>query len=197
MICGVYSLIPTPQLYSEFPCLLKTPGRCGGRRIDHPTSTIDIVPTLLAELGYSLEKLNTDGLNLRATDLPEQRIRFANSYMKRQLEELDESKLELTGKAVTEESKPFLLTSQGLIVASGYTWWFNDRSRFFALVEPRYVKQPDWAPEAWLGRRPQMPWHLEHSNLSVIQLYRCLEQKYISQAAYNCLHSPPKTSRRN
>jgi len=55
-----------------------------------------------------------------------------------------------TGAAVTLDSKPFLITSQGLIVASGYTWAFNDRSRFFALVEPKIVKQSDWDPRAWL-----------------------------------------------
>ena len=54
------------------------------------------------------------------------------------------------GDNVSPASKPFLITSNGLIVASGHTWLFNDRWLFFALVEPKYVKQADWAPQAWL-----------------------------------------------
>ncbi len=55
-----------------------------------------------------------------------------------------------SGDEVAQTSKPFLITSNGIIVASGYTWLFNDRWQFFALVEPKYVKQADWAPQAWL-----------------------------------------------
>lgn len=54
------------------------------------------------------------------------------------------------GDNVTPASKPFLITSNDLIVASGHTWLFNDRWLFFALVEPKYARQADWTPKAWL-----------------------------------------------
>lgn len=49
-----------------------------------------------------------------------------------------------------KESRPLLITSNGLIVASGHTWVLNEYPKFFALVEPKYVKQRDWNPKAWL-----------------------------------------------
>jgi len=55
-----------------------------------------------------------------------------------------------SGDSVEQTSRPFLITSNGSIVASGYTWIFNEKWLFFALVEPKYVKQADWAPKAWL-----------------------------------------------
>ena len=55
-----------------------------------------------------------------------------------------------SGEAVDTDSKPFLITSGGLIVASGYTWLHNSHPMFFALVEPKYVKLEDWDPKAWL-----------------------------------------------
>ncbi len=60
-----------------------------------------------------------------------------------------------SGDAVAQTSKPFLITNNGSIVASGYTWLFNRKWLFFALVEPKYVKQAVWAPKAWLveGRK--------------------------------------------
>ena len=54
------------------------------------------------------------------------------------------------GKDVKDQSTPFLITSNGKIVASGSTWKFNNGWLFFALVEPVYAKQADWAPKAWL-----------------------------------------------
>jgi hypothetical protein len=55
-----------------------------------------------------------------------------------------------TGDTVVTDSKPFLITSNGLIVASGNTWTHDTHPIFFALVEPKYVKQEDWNPMAWL-----------------------------------------------
>jgi len=55
-----------------------------------------------------------------------------------------------TGENVVTDSKPFLITSNGLIVASGYTWVRDIYPIFFALVEPKYVKREDWNPKAWL-----------------------------------------------
>jgi hypothetical protein len=55
-----------------------------------------------------------------------------------------------TGGAAVKDSKPFLITSNGLIVASGNTWVLDKYPKFFALVEPKYVKQKDWKPKAWL-----------------------------------------------
>lgn len=48
------------------------------------------------------------------------------------------------------ESRPFLITSNNRLVASGHTWVFRGNSVFFALVEPHFVKQEDWQPKAWL-----------------------------------------------
>ena len=55
-----------------------------------------------------------------------------------------------TGEAATRDSKPFLITSNNIIVASGHTWVLDEYPKFFALVEPKYVKQQDWEPKAWL-----------------------------------------------
>ncbi len=55
-----------------------------------------------------------------------------------------------SGDAIAQTSKPFLITNSGSIVASGYTWLFNEKWLFFALVEPKYVKQADWTPKVWL-----------------------------------------------
>jgi hypothetical protein len=55
-----------------------------------------------------------------------------------------------TGENVDTDSKPFLITSNGLIVASGNTWAWDIHPIFFALVEPKYVRQEDWNPKAWL-----------------------------------------------
>ena len=206
----------------RIPLFIKLPGQNQAQRIDEPVTTVDIVPTLLAELGYSADELETDGLVLGSAGFPKHRRRFANSYLRRELQELDESRLglddvvaenrlqlnldnprdalwvigpfdslrgqamkavcerasskvrvtfdpirELTnaglenilpayvsgrfsGKDLTLDSETFLITSNGVIVGSGYTWAFNELPRFFALVEPKYVRQADWSPEAWL-----------------------------------------------
>jgi hypothetical protein len=55
-----------------------------------------------------------------------------------------------SGKAVDTDSKPFLITSNGLVVASGHTWAHDIHPIFFALVEPKYVKLQGWDPKAWL-----------------------------------------------
>lgn len=55
-----------------------------------------------------------------------------------------------TGAKVPLDSMPFLITSREVIVGSGFTWAFNERARFFAMVEPKYVRQENWSPKAWL-----------------------------------------------
>ena len=55
-----------------------------------------------------------------------------------------------SGEAAGVESKPFLISSNGLLVASGHSWILNEQNIFFALVEPQYVKQKSWDPEVWL-----------------------------------------------
>jgi len=54
------------------------------------------------------------------------------------------------GQDTPADSQAFLITSNGIIVASGYTWKLKNRPQFFALVEPKFVKQADWAPRIWL-----------------------------------------------
>ena len=56
------------------------------------------------------------------------------------------------GGSARNNLTPFLLTSNDLIVASGHTWSWNETPIFFALVEPKYVRQDDWQPEAWMLR---------------------------------------------
>jgi hypothetical protein len=203
------------------PLFIKHPGQTSGQRKESRAMTLDVLPTLLAAIGFSSEQLDTDGIDLGLADALAPRQRLATSVF-RELETLDESTLGLsalvaenraqlnldspggglweigpfdkfrgqpmeavcekssagvrtifspfrklkfarpentvqayingkfTGASVSLDSKPFLITSNKLIVASGYTWAFNERSRFFALVEPKYIKQIDWAPRAWL-----------------------------------------------
>lgn len=54
------------------------------------------------------------------------------------------------GESIGTESRPFLITNNGLIVASGNTWSWDVSPIFFALVEPKFVRQKDWKPRAWL-----------------------------------------------
>jgi hypothetical protein len=204
------------------PLFIKYPGQVHSQRIDNPAMTIDILPTILAALGFSIELLEVDGIDLDSSSVARPRQRRANSYLSRKLKDLDESDLDIdelvienrahlklndtekalweigpfdsfrgqpmqlvceklsadirvhyggftelpnsnpkdalrayvvgtfTGKAAKMTSMPFLITSNGLIVASGNTWALNEQPKFFALVEPKYVKQKDWAPKAWL-----------------------------------------------
>jgi len=53
-------------------------------------------------------------------------------------------------KTIRNDSKPFLITNNDLIVASGMTWELNGQASFFALVEPALLKQENWNPNAWL-----------------------------------------------
>ncbi len=55
-----------------------------------------------------------------------------------------------TGKDAVKNSMPFLITNNDLIIASGHTWVLNEYPKFFALVEPKYIRQENWKPEAWL-----------------------------------------------
>jgi len=204
------------------PLFIKNPRQIRGERIDHPAMTIDILPTMLATLGFSYEALEMDGINLATSEATGPRTRYANSHLQRELKELTETDLNVaklvadsraqlklndpqralweigpydqfrgmamqaackksaasirvnydnftalpnadpqdtleayvvgtfTGETVTRDSKPFLITSKDLIVASGYTWAWSVSPIFFALVDPKYVKQEDWAPKAWI-----------------------------------------------
>ena len=209
------------------PLFIKLPGQSQGRRIDHPTMTIDILPTILAALGFSVKSLGFDGIDLGIATSARPRQRHANSHLDRELKKLDEADLDIdklvtenrrqlklndpegalweigpydnfrgqamdvvceksplsinvnfenftalpntnphntirayvvgtfTGKAVVTDSRPFLITSNGLIVASGNTWVWDIHPIFFALVEPKYVKQKGWNPKAWLVKDRQ------------------------------------------
>ena len=204
------------------PLFIKLPGQLYGERIDHPVMTIDILPTLLTALGFSIKSLNLDGLDLQSPAINKKRQRRANSHLDRDLKNLDEIDLGIgklisenrrhlnlnnpenalweigpydnlrgrdmdevcektpadinvyygklsplpntnpedslqayvvgtfTGEAATRDSKPFLITSNNIIVASGHTWVLDEFPKFFALVEPKYVRQQDWEPKAWL-----------------------------------------------
>jgi len=204
------------------PLFIKQPGQVVGRRIDRPAMTIDILPTMLATLGFSIDSMETDGIDLRLPPGVIPRGRYANSHLQRELRVLDEADLDLdalvaetraqlaldrpgselwevgpydhlrgqdmavicdrkaadfavgydgfkplpntdpgtalpayvvgtfTGPGAPDESRPFLITSNEQIVASGHTWELNGRSIFFALVEPPYLRQDNWKPEAWL-----------------------------------------------
>jgi hypothetical protein len=204
------------------PLFIKYPGQVHGQRIDQPAMTIDILPTLLAALGFSDESMDMDGLDLASTAATTPRPRYANSHLDHKLKIVNEADLDIsdlvvenrnhlrlddpesalweigpydhlrgqpmevvcekstadinvyhgdfkvlpntkpedtiqayvkgtfTGEAAVKESRPFLITSNGLIVASGHTWVLNEYPKFFALVEPKYVRQKDWNPKAWL-----------------------------------------------
>jgi len=204
------------------PLFIKLPGQLHGQRLNRPAMTIDILPTILATLGFSSDSLELDGVDLGAPASALRRQRKANSQLDLKLKNLDEADLDIdnlvienrrqlklneparalweigpydsfrgqaletvceksavsikvnydefrelpntnpqdslrayvvgtfSGEAVGTDSKPFLITSNGLVVASGYTWALDIQPIFFALVEPRYVKQEDWDPKAWL-----------------------------------------------
>jgi hypothetical protein len=56
----------------------------------------------------------------------------------------------IQGHETTSTSVPFIISNNDLVVASGHTWEFNGGPLFFALVEPRLVKQSAWRPKVWL-----------------------------------------------
>ncbi len=206
------------------PLFIKFPGQRQARRIESAAMSIDVLPTLLAATGFSSESLALDGIDLRSAVVAKHRPRYANSYLQRKLQVLDETRLKIhalvmesraqlkldepahalweigpfdatRGKPLSKvckramadvkvhfsafhalpgtreedtvhayvagyfggadapaDSQPFLISNKGVIVASGYTWAFNDQPQFFALVEPKYVKQPGWSPRVWLLR---------------------------------------------
>ena len=204
------------------PLFIKFPGQLQGQRIDHRVMTIDILPTILAMLGFSEESLEFDGIDLTSSKAELPRQRRAKSYLAPGLEDLDEADLDLTGlvsenraqlnlndpdKALWEigpydsfrglsmqtvcekvaadikvhydkftelpnssphdtvrayvvghftgqaaflDSKPFLITNNNSVIASGNTWELHGQPAFFALVEPKYIKQNNWQAKAWL-----------------------------------------------
>lgn len=56
----------------------------------------------------------------------------------------------ISGRDAPERMLPFVVASDGLVAASGYTWKLRDRWQFFTLVEPRLVDQPGWSPRVYL-----------------------------------------------
>ncbi|MCW8925530.1 MAG: sulfatase-like hydrolase/transferase [Xanthomonadales bacterium] len=78
------------------PLFIKYPGQMQGQRIDSPVMTVDILPTLLATLGFSSDAIKTDGIDLHSGTIPEQRTRFANSLQQRELKPLVEADLDLS-----------------------------------------------------------------------------------------------------
>jgi hypothetical protein len=204
------------------PLFIKKPGQVNARRINQRAMTIDILPTLLAALGFSDDSLGMDGIDMTSAAANAQRPRLASSHIDRELNLVNEIDLDIsnlvienrrqlklddpnralwgigpydhlrgqamelvcektaanmnvyygdfkalpntkpqdsikayvkgtfTGKDAVKDSMPFLITNNGIIVASGHTWVLNEYPKFFALVEPKYVKQENWKPQAWL-----------------------------------------------
>lgn len=204
------------------PLFIKRPGQISGETHATPAMTIDILPTMFSELGFSLESLAMDGVDLQSPTSKTIRTRYANSHRQRELKALNEAELEVSslvaenrrqlgldnangalweigpfdhlrdqplesvctksaadfsigydafkplpnsdpakaipayvvgtfnGGSAHNNLTPFLITSDNLIVASGHTWSWNEIPIFFALVEPKYVRQDDWKPEAWM-----------------------------------------------
>lgn len=205
----------------RIPLFIKSPGQVKGRRITFPTMTIDILPTVLSQLGVDVSEFDLNGIDLGAKSLPESRDRFGHSYASGQTQmrliaenrldvavpaavnreqlKLDDEKRFLwgigpldqfrgrslesvcapqkasvrfrfsnakpmpqakpdqfvpafvagtvSGPQIPQESRPFVVSSNEVVVASGMTWYFRDNWRFFALIEPSWVKHEDWAPE--------------------------------------------------
>lgn len=203
------------------PVFIKSPGQVSGQRVTSPVMTVDILPTILSQLGVDTSGLNLDGIDLGALPLAANRDRFANSYASGQLKMklISEDKLDVrgitadnreqlgldgensslwdigpfgdfrghdlsvictpeksslkyhlsetrplphaeldrtipayvagtvSGPEIPQESSPFVISSNGLIAASGLTWNLRGKWLFFALVEPAWVKQANWAPE--------------------------------------------------
>lgn len=55
-----------------------------------------------------------------------------------------------TGEVPEDRPYPFVLTVDDIIVASGETWQLRGNRLFFAMVEPRYITDVNWPPDAWL-----------------------------------------------
>ena len=204
------------------PLFIKSPGQVTGQRVTSPVMTIDILPTILAQLGVEITSLGLDGIDLGALPLPDTRPRSANSSLQRKIRLISEDKLNVAGitahnrdqlkleaentslwgigpfgqfrgqdvsticapreaslryrfsrtkllaftkpemmvpayvtgrvagRDAPDESTPFVISSNGVVAASGFTWKFKDKWLFFALVEPGLVKQADWSPEVAL-----------------------------------------------
>ncbi len=94
------------------PLFIKYPGQLQGQRIKLPVMTVDILPTILGTLGFSLDTLNADGVDLRSNDVPKNRTRFANSLQQRELKPLDETALDV-GAMVAESRNQLKLDVPG------------------------------------------------------------------------------------
>jgi arylsulfatase A-like enzyme len=78
------------------PLFIKLPGQNQGQRINRPAMTIDILPTMLAALGFSGDSLELDGIDLSAAASNQPRQRQANSHLNRELKKLDEAELDVS-----------------------------------------------------------------------------------------------------
>ena len=204
----------------RIPLLIKNPHQSEPAIIDTPAMTIDVLPTMLASLGYEIDGLELDGVDLSIA--PGTRDRQAISYRAREYRtlatsdtdigqairdhreqlKLDDPKRALWGigpladfggsplsdvcprrlpgltpvssqaspvPAVSQEGfipafqsgwlrgeipgdqpYPFVLTDEGIIVASGETWKLQEHWLYAALVEPGFARSKDWKPEVWV-----------------------------------------------
>lgn len=96
----------------RIPMFIKNPAQQTGRRIDEPVMTIDLLPTLLASLGFDTMQVEMDGKDLAGEALPIQRQRYAKSHLRDDTQLLDENNLQL-GKLVTENRRQLKLTEPG------------------------------------------------------------------------------------
>ena len=97
------------------PLFIKFPGQNHGKRIDDPVMTVDILPTMLAALGFSDQGLDLDGINLQSS-IPGARQRRANSHLQRELKVLNEAELDFSG--LVKESRARLKLNE-----SGSALW--------------------------------------------------------------------------
>jgi hypothetical protein len=75
------------------PMFFKKADQLTGRRIEAPVMTIDLLPTLLASLGFDTSQIKMDGKNLGNEPLPLQRKRYAKSFTWDESQLMDEHTL--------------------------------------------------------------------------------------------------------
>jgi hypothetical protein len=90
------------------PMFIKHPAQITGQRIDEPVMTIDLLPTLLASLGFDSRQIEMDGKDLAGEALGKQRQRYAKSHLGGDNQLLDESSLQL-GELVMENRRQLKL----------------------------------------------------------------------------------------
>jgi len=87
------------------PLFIKYPGQTQGQHIEYPAMTIDVVPTVLASLGFSIDALRTDGIDLQSDLAKQKRSRYANSHKQRELRILHESELDISTTVATNRNQ--------------------------------------------------------------------------------------------